>query len=146
MFGPSQLYRNNGNGTFTEVTEQALGATSFGTCGAKAFDFNNDGKLDIFLADMHSDLWTGQKYKHLGFRPEDVLYGNTLFENVGGGRFREVSGRANVETFWAWGIATGDFDNDGYEDAFLPSGMGYPFHWPNQLRMNNGDGTFTERA
>jgi hypothetical protein len=84
---------------------------------------------------------------YLGFKPEDVVYGNTLFKNLGGGKFAEVSEKANLETFWPWGIATGDFDNDGYEDAFLPSGMGYPFYyWPNQLRMNNGDGTFRERA
>ena len=52
-----------------------------------------------------------------------------------------------METFWPWGIATGDFDNDGYEDVFLPSGMGYPFYyWPNALMMNNGDDTFTDRA
>jgi hypothetical protein len=183
MFGPAQLYRNNGNGTFTEVTRETLGATSFGTCGVKVFDFNNDGRLDIFLADMHSDMWMGvdynyeslslaladqsRKYPHVagpwvdrfpgalereteayrGFPPEAVVYGNTLFKNLGGCRFQEVSDQANMETFWPWGIATGDFDNDGYEDAFLPSGMGYPFYyWPNQLRMNNGDGTFSERA
>jgi hypothetical protein len=52
-----------------------------------------------------------------------------------------------VETFWPWGIATGDFDNDGYEDFFLPAGMGFPwFYWPNSLMMNNGDGTFSDRA
>jgi hypothetical protein len=183
MFGPSQLYRNNGDGTFTEVTRETLGATSFGACGARAFDFNNDGKLDLFLADMHSDMWMGldenaesaaiardiegKKYpsaygpwenrfpgakekqteEYLGFRPEDVVYGNTLFKNLGGGKFEEMSEKANMETFWPWGIATGDFNNDGYEDAFLPSGMGYPFYfWPNQLRMNNGDETFSERA
>ncbi len=183
MFGPSQLYRNNGDSTFTEVTRKALGATSFGACGARAFDFNNDGKLDLFLADMHSDMWMGLDYdyqsaaiapdiqgrkfpsvygpwedryanakakqteEYLGFRPDEVVYGNTLFKNLGGGKFEEVSEKANMETFWPWGIATGDFDNDGYEDAFLPSGMGYPFYfWPNQLRMNNGDGTFRERA
>jgi hypothetical protein len=183
MFGPAQLYRNNGDGTFTDVTRETLGATSFGTCGARVFDFNNDGKLDLFLADMHSDMWMLLDYKHesrarallaqgrkyptvygpwldrfpdakgkqteayLGFRPEDVVYGNTLFKNLGGGKFEEVSEKANMETFWPWGIATGDFDNDGHEDAFLPSGMGYPFYyWPNQLRMNNGNGTFRERA
>jgi hypothetical protein len=183
MFGPSQLYRNNGDGTFTDVSRESLGATSFGACGARAFDFNNDGKLDLFLADMHSDMWMGldaehesaalapdiqgrkfpsaygpwedrypdakakQTEEYLGFRPDDVVYGNTMFKNLGGGKFEEVSNKANMETFWPWGIATGDFDNDGYEDAFLPSGMGYPFYyWPNQLRMNNGDGTFRERA
>jgi hypothetical protein len=41
----------------------------------------------------------------------------------------------------------GDFDNDGCEDVFLPSGMGYPyFYWPSSLMRNNGDGTFTDRA
>jgi hypothetical protein len=185
MFGPAQLYRNNGDGTFTDVTKNTLGATSFGSCGARAFDFNNDGRFDLFLADMHSDMWMGldinhislskakqgqkRKYPHLsgpfgevdptvevrdrqmanlfGYQTKDVVYGNTLFENLGDGKFQEVSDHAGLETFWPWGAATGDFDNDGYEDVFMPSGMGYPFYyWPNQLCMNNGDGTFTERA
>src|SRR5262249_42911264 len=76
-----------------------------------------------------------------------VLFGNTLFKNRGNGSFEEVSDAAKMETFWPWGIATGDFDNDGFEDVFLPSGMGHPFfYWPNALMMNNGDGTFTDRA
>jgi hypothetical protein len=80
-------------------------------------------------------------------RYDDVLFGNTLFHNLGGGKFKEVSDAAGMETWWPWGIATGDFDNDGYEDVFLPSGMGYPFfYWPNALMMNNGDGTFRDRA
>jgi hypothetical protein len=185
MFGPSQLYRNNGDGTFTDVTKDTLGATSYGACGARAFDFNNDGKLDLLLADMHSDMWTGldarhetlelaragqhRKYPHLAgpladrnpalkendrlsaelfhYDVRDVVYGNTFFKNKGGGKFEEMSGRANLETFWPWGAAAGDFDNDGRQDVFLPSGMGYPFYyWPNQLLMNNGDETFRERG
>jgi hypothetical protein len=185
MFGPAQLYRNNGDGTFTDVTQKTLGATSFGSIGAKVFDFNNDGKLDLLLADMHSDMWMNldrehktealaklvqhKKYKSITgpyaesdpsyfrideqtadvrhFHREEVIYGNTLFKNRGNGKFEEMSDRANLETFWPWGIAVGDFDNDGYQDVFLPSGMGYPFYyWPNQLLMNNGNETFTERA
>jgi hypothetical protein len=184
MFGRSQLYRNNGDGTFTDVTLEALGRTSFGSIGVKVFDFNNDGKLDLFLADMHSDMWMGtdhihwskklaitgekKRYAHsmgavakassawredreaedrFGFKMEEIVFGNTLFKNLGGGKFQEVSDAANTETFWPWGVATGDFDNDGYEDLILPSGMGYPFYyWPNQLLMNNGDETFSERA
>jgi hypothetical protein len=186
MFGPAQLFHNDRNGKFTNVTWQALGATSVGTCGARAFDFNNDGKLDLLLADMHSDMWMdldagpetyrlalefqGKRFPNalgprgeidpagsasaarrtadrLRFKPEEVLYGNSLFKNLGDGHFKEMAEQANLETFWPWGAAVGDFDNDGYEDVFIPSGMGYPFfYWPNQLRMNNGNETFSERG
>jgi hypothetical protein len=188
MFGRSQLYRNNGNGTFTDVTRQTLGCTSWGAIGAKSFDFNNDGKLDLLIVDMHSDMWMplkggkdiamaseGKKYPHVTgpmlsiaedpkeqedlrrsekrladqfqIRYDEVVFGNTLFKNLEKGKFREISDRTGIETFWPWGIATGDFDNDGCEDVFLPSGMGYPFfYWPNCLKRNNGDETFSERA
>src|SRR5205823_4437637 len=83
----------------------------------------------------------------VGFKHEEVLFGNACYRNDGGGKFTEVSDQAGLETFWPWGVAVGDFDNDGYEDVFLPSGMGYPFYyWPNYLLMNQGDGTFRNRA
>ena len=78
---------------------------------------------------------------------DDVVFGNTLFKRLPSGKFEEVSDRAGLETFWPWGIATGDFDNDGSEDVFIPSGMGYPYsYWPSALMMNNGNETFTDRA
>jgi hypothetical protein len=182
MFGASQLYRNNGDGTFTDVTKEVLGRTSWGAIGSKVLDFNNDGRLDLLVVDMHSDMWLPpttdprttsdnlrRKYPHVNgpdysrlpgtaadekryadtfnIHYDEVLFGNTLFKALPSGKFEEVSDKANMETWWPWGIATGDFDNDGFEDVFLPSGMGFPYkYWPNALMMNNGNGTFTDRA
>src|SRR5262249_42478673 len=57
MFGASQLDKNNGAGSFSDVTKQTLGKASWGATGSKAFDFNNDGHLDLYVADMRSDMW-----------------------------------------------------------------------------------------
>jgi hypothetical protein len=85
--------------------------------------------------------------QQVGFHSEELLFGNAFYRNEGGGKFTEISDKANLETFWPWGIATGDFDNDGWEDVFVPSGMGYPFYyWPNYLLMNQGDGSFRNQA
>jgi hypothetical protein len=179
MLGRSQLYRNLGRGRFADVTRTTLGKTSWGAIGSKALDYDGDGRLDLLVTDMHSDMWMthdhspeaideDKKYRfvsgaavdpergsategvvarELDIVYEDVIFGNTLFKNLGGGRFREVSDEAGMETFWPWGIASGDFDSDGYVDAFIPSGMGYPyFYWRNYLMMNQGDGTFVDRS
>src|SRR5205085_9462081 len=64
MFGRCQLYRNNGDGTFADVTLDVLGRTPWGGVGAKVFDADNDGRLDLFVVDMHSDMWMGVDYDH----------------------------------------------------------------------------------
>jgi hypothetical protein len=185
MFGPDQFYRNLGNGTFADVTQDVFGRTSFGAIGSKVFDYDGDGRLDLVIVDMHSDMWMGLDYNHnslaeanksatkkfdfffgpdttkdpelmrmeqdlegtLDFRHDEVLFGNVLFRNLGNGKFEEVTEQANLETFWPWGVATSDFDNDSHEDVFMAGGMGYPFYyWPNALMLNQGDGTFVDVA
>ena len=186
MVGRGQLYRNTGHGTFQDVTAQTLGRTPYGSVGCKVFDYDGDGRLDLFVVDMHSDMWMGVDAAHLtvdvarqvqhrrfltpkgptvneeapglisiqramfarqGEDFDALLFGNALYRNLGHGKFTETAVAAGLETLWPWGAATGDFDNDGHEDVFIPSGMGYPYYyWPNQLMMNNGDGTFRDRA
>ncbi|MDH3591508.1 MAG: CRTAC1 family protein, partial [Planctomycetota bacterium] len=76
-----------------------------------------------------------------------VFFGNGLFRFVKPGQFEEISGPADAETFWPWGVAVGDFDGDGDDDVFLPSGMGYPyFYWPSRLLMNDGGKRFVEEG
>jgi len=185
MFGRAQLYRNDADGTFTDVTLATLGRTPWGGLGVKVLDYNNDGRLDIGIVDMHSDMWMGLDRDHasrgeaqlsekrrfsysygpradrspalvqselelarvVGFSHDEVVFGNAFYRNDGDGRFTEISQQIDFETFWPWGIAAGDFDNDGFEDVFIPSGMGYPFYyWPNYLLMNRGGTTFEDRA
>ncbi len=184
MFGRAQLYRNNAGTTFTDVTLDTLGKTPFGGIGARVFDFNNDGKLDIYIVDMHSDMWMGLDRDHHSYRQalefekerflavygpyastaeyrsreqelqdmlefsyDEVLFGNAFFKNLGGGKFEEISQQNDLESFWPWGIAVGDFDNDRFADVFLAAGMGYPFYyWPNSLLMNRGNERFFDRA
>jgi hypothetical protein len=181
MFGGSVLYRNDGKGKFEDVTKDVLGRTPWGAVGSKAFDYDGDGRLDLYVVDMHSDMWTpigydlakvkeDRKYEKFfgplledpGFKDRQMeevfaekakipyattFFGSGLYRNTGTGRFEEVSGKTGAETFFPWGIANGDFDNDGFEDAYLPSGMGYPWqYWHSAYLANNGDGTFTDRA
>jgi hypothetical protein len=170
MFGQSQLYRNDGRGHFRDVAGEVLKRTSFGAIGSKVFDYDNDGRLDLFVSDMHSDMWRIPKEAaevKPQMKPERIegpwgkilvddfgddysklfFFGNTLYRNEGRGAFNEKSDFAGMETFWPWGIVAGDFDNDGDQDVFLASGMGYPFYyWPNYLMFNRGDGTFVDQA
>ncbi len=98
--------------------------------GVAIFDYNNDGKLDIFFTN-------GADIKTL--RKTSAKYSNRLFENDGHGHFTDVTEKAGLAgTGYDIGVAIGDYDNDGYEDIFV-AGV-----YRNTLYHNNGDGTFTD--
>ena len=98
--------------------------------GVAVFDYNNDGKLDLFFTNG-ADLKTLKK--------DSPKYSNRLFENDGKGHFTDVTEKAGLQgTGYDTGVAVGDYDNDGYQDIFV-AGV---YH--NTLYHNNGDGTFTD--
>jgi enediyne biosynthesis protein E4 len=98
--------------------------------GVAVFDYNNDGKLDIFFTNG-ADIQTLQK--------TSPKYSNRLFENDGHGHFTDVTEKAGLAgTGYDMGVAIGDYDNDGYEDIFV-AGV-----YRNTLYHNNGNGTFTD--
>lgn len=143
----NRLYRNNGDGTFTDVTEKAgvsgAGSTDFGM-GAAVGDYDNDGDADLYVTNFGR---------------------NVLYRNNGDGTFTDVTERAGVAA-GGWSISAGflDYDNDGWLDLFVGRYLDWDFskhvycgetihtycppwkHDPmtNLLYRNNGDGTFTE--
>ena len=141
------LYENNGDGTFTDVTEKAnVGDTGYGH-GCAVGDYNNDGKLDLYVTN----------------------YGvNRLYRNNGDGTFTEVAESAGVtEPRWSTSCAFADYDQDGNLDLYVVNYIVFDIDenpWcgfkekgiraycepdnfipqSDTLYRNNGDGTFTD--
>ncbi|MGB6432305.1 MAG: CRTAC1 family protein, partial [Candidatus Acidiferrales bacterium] len=121
----TSLLRGNCDGTFTDVTEQSgLGnVTTTSQAGVWA-DINNDGWLDLFIANENGP--------------------NELFLNMKNGTFKDIALSAGVAgdgTAYSKGVAAADYDNDGYVDFYVSNLAG-----PNSLYHNNHDNTFTEAA
>jgi tetratricopeptide (TPR) repeat protein len=117
------LLRNNCDGTFTDVTDQSgLGDTVTATNSAAWADIDNDGYLDLFIANERSP--------------------SQLFRNRGDGTFEDISHSAGIDRIqFSKGVTAGDYDNDGYVDFYVSNLDGANF-----LYHNNHDLTFTEIA
>jgi hypothetical protein len=135
--------------------------------GVKSFDYNQDGLLDLFVTDMHSDMtalqgtagsrnlrgsfekakseaWCGKEWTDAFLQgASNNIFGNAFYQNKGGGKFEEISDRLGVETYWPWGVSVGDLNADGFEDIFVTAGMGYPFRYGiNSLLLNEAGQKF----
>ncbi len=128
-FGEKALFVHKGDRFVDEARERGVLDPGNGM-GVAFGDYNNDGRLDLHVTNMSSTAGNrivGRLFP--GARPEDnvlkkLASGNNLYENVGGGRFRDVT--EQVGGFlggWAWGGGFIDFDNDGCEDLYTPSGF-----------------------
>ncbi len=128
---PHHLYRNNGDGTFTDVTA-AVGLIDLqGGWASLFFDYDSDGDLDLFVT---RDAWRG-------------VAPNSLYRHNGDGTFTDVAVQAGVagqaDSFTA---TLGDVDNDGHTDIYVANGVSQANGAANALYHNNGDGTFTNIA
>lgn len=119
------LYRSNGDGTFTDVTEESRTADSDNLTFCSAFfDYNNDGWQDIY--NSQDRPWSR----------------NTLFRNTGRGYFEDVSIASGTNlAIDAMSVTVGDYDNDGDQDIYVTN-----TRKGNKLLRNNGDETFSEVA
>jgi enediyne biosynthesis protein E4 len=151
-YGRCILYHNNGDGTFSDVTSRA-GVGNIGKWGSSAawFDYDNDGKLDLVIANYvdwspESNFYCGSKGPGLrSYCHPDVYHGQppTLYHNNGDGTFTDVSARSGLgqKPGNGLGVVTFDYDNDGWQDIFIANDS-----MPNFLFHNNRDGTFREVA
>jgi hypothetical protein len=140
----NHLFRNNGNGAFTDVTEQAgVSGNGIFSSGCSAADYDNDGWVDLYV---------------LNYGP------NILYHNNGDGAFTDVSKKSGLDNpCWGLHAVWFDYNNDGYLDVYVANYLKYddgkfrdfypaagypgPLSYsgePDALYRNNGDGTFTD--
>lgn len=148
-YGKNILYHNNGNGTFTDITEKAgVAAPGWSTC-ATWFDYDNDGKLDLFVSSFVyynkstnvfcGDNRQGRRYYCIPrvFKPMP----GKLFKNNGNGTLTDVSKQSKIADSPGkeFGAVATDINNDGWMDLFVANDT-----LANFLFLNKKDGTFEE--
>ena len=143
MFDRNFLFRNNGDGTFTEVAEQAGVAMPELSFPTWFFDYDNDGRLDLFVASYPNSLT--EFVKHYVGEPA-LAETLTLYRNRGDGTFENVSKAVGLDRVVpAMGANYGDLDNDGYLDMYLGTGTpSFASLMPNIMLRNDAGRRFVD--
>jgi len=144
MQGNDSLWSLNKKGNFENTLEETIGHSAWGTMGVKFFDYNNDGKFDLYTTDMHTDMFppepstlaqqkikmnnaynVDKELRDIIFDKKKAYFGNLFFANNENNKFLEISDKINLENYWPWGISAEDVNADGYVDLFVTAGMNY---------------------
>jgi hypothetical protein len=179
------LYRNNGDGTFTDVTEAAGVLNEGRGMGVLSSDYNDDGWVDLFVANdaMENYLYRNNgdgTFSEVGFESgvafsahgdaassmggdfadydqdgdldllvPDMVF-NAFYRNMGGGLFEDVSARIGIAEisgqYWSWGGDLFDYDNDGDLDILISNGDGHRLDTQEELFLANTPGPEGERV
>jgi hypothetical protein len=144
--GHNLLFRNNGDGKFTDVTARShLGEKHQNAISAVAFDYDRDGYLDLLVGGFFGDdvdlfnLTTTRILPKNGFTADN---GGTkiLYHNNRDGTFTDVTAKAAIkDTGFTTALGHGDYDNDGWQDFYIANDFG-----PDRLYRNNRNGTFAD--
>ena len=137
---PDTLYHNNRDGTFTNVIDQVVPHMTYSSMGSDLGDVNNDGQMDLFVAEMAATTHEKDQRAMANARagaqdpPDDSTAAphylhNMLFVNTGTGRCLEAAFLAGLDaTDWTWAPRFEDLDNDGRLDLFVTNGMHREVH------------------
>ena len=149
-YGGNYLYRNNGNGTFTDVTAKSgLGGEGRWTTSAVWFDYDNDGKLDLFVGTFvdyggNDPKTCGQNQAKKRYYCVPTMFESrysSLYHNNGDGTFTEVGHLTDIgkNPGKCHGVVATDINNDGLMDLYVTNDL-----VPNYLYINRGNGKFEE--
>jgi hypothetical protein len=146
-YGPNVFYRNNGDGTFTDITAETGLGDPLWSLAAPWFDYDQDGNPDVYVVNyLQYDAGKFRSFYAAAGYPGPLSYTgqpDTLYRNNGDGTFTDVTKAAGVYNAEGRGMGAtvADFDNDGRLDIFVTNDA-----MENYLYLNNGDGTFTDKA
>lgn len=164
MQGNDVYYENIQGKRFEDRSREMFPFSVWGGMGVKSFDYNNDGRMDLYVTNMHADMWQADK-DILGpeaekrrapqsampesyFRsriPGQNILGSALFAATATSGYTELATETNSDNYWPWGPSVADLNADGYQDLFVASCMNYPFRYHvNSLLLNEEGRTFRD--
>ncbi len=164
MQGNDVYYQNLEGKRFEDRSLEMFPNAVWGGMGVKSFDHNNDGRMDLYVTNMHADMWqlsenilgveaekkrvpqTQMPESYLQSRvPRKNILGSALYVAEEAGGFREIAVEVNADNYWPWGPSVGDLNADGYQDLFVASCMNFPHRYHvNSVLINDQGKTFRD--